>query len=162
MGCSPHRPKWSTANVRTARLDKEGLNTSLPTHLVSSYQAGDGGLGDGKDTVKAGKGAIPKDSLKLLDRTFKEGRRSPRNSRKTTVRKISKGDFRTGSRNWNEAPFSPKTVTFSFSEPYDLIPSLLASRHLAHTTTCPSHSDKTGGCAEWCPRQDLNLYDVTH
>ena len=57
---------------------------------------------------------------------------------------------------------SRKTVTFSFSEPYDLIPSLLASRPVTMTTTSPSLGDENGGSIMWCPRQDLNLYDFTH
>jgi site-specific DNA recombinase len=52
---------------------------------------------------------------------------------------------------------SRKTVTFSFSEPYDFIPSLLASIEASPSLTPPSLGDETGGCITWCIRQDLNL-----
>jgi hypothetical protein len=45
---------------------------------------------------------------------------------------------------------SRKTVTFSFSEPYDLIPSLLASRPVSTLNTSSSLGDETGGCIKWC------------
>jgi hypothetical protein len=57
---------------------------------------------------------------------------------------------------------SRKTVTFSLAEPYDLIPSLLASGHISIPNTSPSLCDENGGSINWCPRQDLNLYDFTH
>jgi hypothetical protein len=57
---------------------------------------------------------------------------------------------------------SRKTVTFSFAEPYDFIPSLLASRHVPTLNTSPSLCDEKSQRIKWCPRQDLNLYDFTH
>jgi hypothetical protein len=60
---------------------------------------------------------------------------------------------------------SRKTVTFSFSEPYDFIPSLLASMPISTSsisTTSPSLGDENSESINWCPRQDLNLYDFTH
>ena len=57
---------------------------------------------------------------------------------------------------------SGKTVTFSFFEPYDFIPSLLASVEASTSNIIPSLCDETGGSIKWCPRQDLNLYDFTH
>jgi hypothetical protein len=52
---------------------------------------------------------------------------------------------------------SRKTVTFSFSEPYASIPSLLASRPVTIPNTSPSLGDETGGSIIWCAREDLNL-----
>jgi hypothetical protein len=52
---------------------------------------------------------------------------------------------------------SRKTVTFSFSEPYVFIPSLLASRSVATATTSPSLGDEKPGSPIWCAREDLNL-----
>ena len=57
---------------------------------------------------------------------------------------------------------SRKTVSFSFSEPYDFVPSLLASLHLSTSNNSTSRSDAKSQSLVWCPRQDLNLYDVTH
>jgi len=45
---------------------------------------------------------------------------------------------------------SRKTVTFSFSEPYDFIPSLLASRSVATATTSPSLCDEKPESTIWC------------
>jgi hypothetical protein len=45
---------------------------------------------------------------------------------------------------------SRKTVTFSFAEPYDFIPSLLASRPVSTSITSPSLGDETGGSTIWC------------
>ena len=45
---------------------------------------------------------------------------------------------------------SHKTVTFSFSEPYEFIPSLLASRLVSASITAPSLGDETGGSIKWC------------
>jgi hypothetical protein len=45
---------------------------------------------------------------------------------------------------------SRKTVAFSFSEPYDFIPSLLASRHVPTTTTSPSLCDENLQSPNWC------------
>ena len=57
---------------------------------------------------------------------------------------------------------SRKTVSFSFSEPYDSIPSLLANFGVATSTSSTSRSDSKSQSLLVCPRQDLNLYDVTH
>lgn len=57
---------------------------------------------------------------------------------------------------------SRKTVSFSFSEEYDLIPSLLASRQVVPTSILPLLRGENLESTIWCPRQDLNLYDVTH
>jgi hypothetical protein len=57
---------------------------------------------------------------------------------------------------------SRKTVTFSFAQPYDFIPSLLASVEASPSLTSPSLCDENLQNPKWCPRQDLNLYDVTH
>ncbi len=51
---------------------------------------------------------------------------------------------------------SRKTVTFSFSEPYDFIPSLLASRPVSSATTTPSLCDENLESPIWCIRRDLN------
>ena len=45
---------------------------------------------------------------------------------------------------------SRKTVTFSFSEPYDFIPSLLASRHVSTSNTIPSLCDENLESTIWC------------
>jgi hypothetical protein len=45
---------------------------------------------------------------------------------------------------------SRKTVTFSFSEPYAFIPSLLVSRPVTMPTTSPPLGDETGGSPVWC------------
>jgi site-specific DNA recombinase len=52
---------------------------------------------------------------------------------------------------------SRKTVSFSFSEPYDFTASLLASRHDATSQNSSSHCDANHGSSIWCIRQDLNL-----
>jgi site-specific DNA recombinase len=57
---------------------------------------------------------------------------------------------------------SRKTVSFSISETYAGIPILLGN---LHRETCPTSSPSGEQKSEspvWCPRQDLNLYDVTH
>ena len=57
---------------------------------------------------------------------------------------------------------SRKTVSFSIAPLYEKIPHLLGvCRTSAETSTKP-FSQKSGGSTVWCPRQDLNLYDVTH
>jgi hypothetical protein len=58
--------------------------------------------------------------------------------------------------------FSRKTVSFSFAEPFNSIPSLLASRPASTLNVIPSLRDENPESPIWCPRQDLNLYDVTH
>jgi hypothetical protein len=45
---------------------------------------------------------------------------------------------------------SRKTVTFSFSEPYDFIPSLLASRHVGSANTSLSLGDENLQSPIWC------------
>jgi hypothetical protein len=45
---------------------------------------------------------------------------------------------------------SRKTVTFSFSQPYDFIPSALASRSVATATTSPSLCDENPESTIWC------------
>ena len=45
---------------------------------------------------------------------------------------------------------SRKTVTFSFAQPYDFIPSLLASRHVSTSTTSPSLCDENLQSPVWC------------
>ena len=45
---------------------------------------------------------------------------------------------------------SRKTVTFSFSEPYDFVPSLLASRHVSTPNTLPSLGDEKSRSIVWC------------
>ena len=57
---------------------------------------------------------------------------------------------------------SRKTVTFSFSKPYDGIPSLLTFSHVTTSNQSLSLGDENWWITKWCPRQDLNLYDVTH
>jgi site-specific DNA recombinase len=52
---------------------------------------------------------------------------------------------------------SGKTVSFSFAEPYDFIPSLLASRHVTIPNTLPSLCDVNLERQFWCAREDLNL-----
>jgi DNA invertase Pin-like site-specific DNA recombinase len=52
-----------------------------------------------------------------------------------------------------------KTVTFSFAEPYDFIPSLLASRHVNTTTTRPLLSSELVDSSIWCSLLD---YVQTH
>ena len=47
---------------------------------------------------------------------------------------------------------SRKTVTFSFSEPYAFIPSLLASRHASTANTSPSLGDENLQSLVWCSR----------
>jgi DNA invertase Pin-like site-specific DNA recombinase len=56
---------------------------------------------------------------------------------------------------------SRKTVTFSFAEPYDFIPSLLASVEASTSTTSPSLCDAKSQSIVWCPRQDLNLLKIS-
>jgi hypothetical protein len=56
---------------------------------------------------------------------------------------------------------SRKTVSFSFSEPYDLIPSLLASMPISTSsvsTNSPSLGDENSESIIWCAREDLNLH----
>ncbi|HUC83604.1 MAG TPA: hypothetical protein VL970_00320, partial [Candidatus Acidoferrales bacterium] len=45
---------------------------------------------------------------------------------------------------------SRKTVSFSFSEPYDFTASLLASRHLSPSETVPSLCDANLQSPVWC------------
>ena len=45
---------------------------------------------------------------------------------------------------------SRKTVTFSFSQPYDFIPSALASRSVATANTSPSLCDENPESTIWC------------
>jgi site-specific DNA recombinase len=52
---------------------------------------------------------------------------------------------------------SRKTVTFSFSQPYDFIPSTLASRGVATSGVTPSLGDEKPESTIWCAREDLNL-----
>ena len=52
---------------------------------------------------------------------------------------------------------SRKTVTFSFAEPYDFIPSLLASLPVPTLTASSSLCDENLESPIWCIRQDLNL-----
>ena len=52
---------------------------------------------------------------------------------------------------------SRKTVTFSFAEPYDFIPSLLASRHIATPNPSPSLCDENLQSSIWCTQEELNL-----
>jgi hypothetical protein len=55
---------------------------------------------------------------------------------------------------------SRKTVTFSFSESYDFIPSLLASRGIAASGVAPSLCDEKHESLVWCAREDLNLQSL--
>jgi hypothetical protein len=55
---------------------------------------------------------------------------------------------------------SRKTVTFSFSQPYDFIPSVLASRSVATANTSPSLGDENPESTIWCAREDLNLQSL--
>ena len=52
---------------------------------------------------------------------------------------------------------SRKTVTFSFSTPYDLIRSFLPFRNVSTASTSSSLCDQTVGSIIWRTRQDLNL-----
>jgi hypothetical protein len=45
---------------------------------------------------------------------------------------------------------SRKTVTFSFSQPYDFIPSILASRSVATANSSPSLCDEKPESTVWC------------
>jgi site-specific DNA recombinase len=56
-----------------------------------------------------------------------------------------------------------KTVTFSFSENYDFIPSLLASARSAQlVNSSKRHGDlpQNSQSSEWCAREDLNLHPL--
>ena len=55
---------------------------------------------------------------------------------------------------------SRKTVSFSFSEPYDFVPSLLASVRLTTSASSPSRSDQFSRSQQWCAREDLNLHPL--
>jgi hypothetical protein len=55
---------------------------------------------------------------------------------------------------------SRKTVTFSFSEPYDFIPSTLASRGVVTSGVTPSLCDEKPESLIWCAREDLNLQSL--
>ena len=57
---------------------------------------------------------------------------------------------------------SRKTVTFSFSEPYDFALSFLANFNSDLAINPSLRSNENWLNTNWCPRQDLNLYDVTH
>jgi hypothetical protein len=52
---------------------------------------------------------------------------------------------------------SRKTVTFSFSEPYNFIPSLLASLEASTANTVPSLCDENWWNTNWCTQEELNL-----
>ncbi len=51
---------------------------------------------------------------------------------------------------------SRKTVTFSLSEPYDFVPSLLASVRVGSSTTLLSRSEEKSQSSNWCARRDSN------
>ncbi|GEM_PF-822077 len=55
---------------------------------------------------------------------------------------------------------SRKTVSFSFSKPYDFIPSLLASVRVAASDLPPSPRDENSERQVWCAREDLNLQSL--
>ncbi len=57
---------------------------------------------------------------------------------------------------------SRKTVSFSFSEPYQIIPILRPNSHLTLSKQSSTQNAVNHKRLNWCPRQDLNLYDVTH
>jgi hypothetical protein len=52
---------------------------------------------------------------------------------------------------------SRKTVSFSFAEPYDFIPSLLAFADASTPITATSLCDANFQSSKWCAREDLNL-----
>ena len=52
---------------------------------------------------------------------------------------------------------SRKTVTFSFSEDYDFMPSLFASVRIPASNTYSENSSPTGGGIKWCAIQVSNL-----
>jgi hypothetical protein len=52
---------------------------------------------------------------------------------------------------------SRKTVSFSFSEPYDFVPSLLASRQVSTLNTPSSLCDVNQQNTKWCAIQGSNL-----
>jgi hypothetical protein len=57
---------------------------------------------------------------------------------------------------------SRKTVSFSLAQPYDFVPPLLG---YVRSPACEKSVVMVEGTSQspvWCPRQDLNLYDVTH
>ena len=57
---------------------------------------------------------------------------------------------------------SGKKVTFSFSEPYDSIPKLLASVQIQPSHFAPSRSDDKSHSSMWCRGQDSNLQALRH
>ena len=57
---------------------------------------------------------------------------------------------------------SRKTVSFSFSEPYDFVPSLLASLPVSASDTSPSRSDENSERQVWCAREESNLHGLPH
>jgi site-specific DNA recombinase len=57
---------------------------------------------------------------------------------------------------------SQKTVSFDFTEPYEFTLSLLSEMRAAISKNPSLHSEQNLQSSKWCPRQDLNLYDVTH
>lgn len=57
---------------------------------------------------------------------------------------------------------SRKTVSLSFSEPYDFIPSFLGNLNESLLANPSLQDNSEWWSTKWCPRQDLNLYDVTH
>jgi site-specific DNA recombinase len=57
---------------------------------------------------------------------------------------------------------SRKTVSFTFAEPYRFTLSLLENLRVELSHNPSLASDQNWWSTVWCPRQDLNLYDVTH
>ena len=52
---------------------------------------------------------------------------------------------------------SRKTVTFSFSPPYDFISDLLGVFYTPHSSSSPAPSAAVSESTVWCAREDLNL-----
>jgi site-specific DNA recombinase len=57
---------------------------------------------------------------------------------------------------------SGKKVTFTLAEPYDFIPSLLASARIATLNSSASRSEEIPQRQIWCSREDLNLHGLPH
>ena len=55
-----------------------------------------------------------------------------------------------------------KKVSFSLCEEYAFAASLLGNLTGSASENHSLHGSVDGGSIKWCPRQDLNLYDVTH
>jgi hypothetical protein len=55
---------------------------------------------------------------------------------------------------------SGKNVSFSISEDYDFVPSLLASVRVASSNQSSPSSDKNWWSTKWCAREDLNLHPL--